>query len=800
MLQNKAWVIAGGIEEDGDSREQNQFVWDLWSLASEESLTLLADDPYYFYGLISDGNYRRLVQINGGQENDRSSKVVFDHQPTLKPLQPVETIKIGPGQTGRIAWDAIDIDDDARVRVLLVSSEFGSEAKYSELIEDVVYVVNSFDGYSPSEIDFTYDLSENKSEDYLDFSIDHFRRGINNDEPPPSGNYSVFIAITDQNEFTEAWCWKAPGQIVIENQSVENIADLPISLRPERFTMGNEGKRQTFELRVSLDQPIDLIKTSILFDNAAFSPVDQNADLEGVQPFSLSSDFSPAKLLKNNVSLAEDDSGQSLLTLEYLEPAKGEISGINEGSVFVYFEMEALLYSGPTSLKLKVGDVGQPLSVFGLDGKEIGLLSDVTLSEGKLISDRGTLNGAIRMEGRDNMQTEATIQLRSNGSYLAVTDSIFEIANDVNLDQNGIQIQVESGGEFALTNVPTGLWDLHLLIAGYLPGISRNISLNAGQVINGLKPESDPDENTGYILGGDVVGYESENGDLLPDNEITLADWDYIASYFGLNTIDGDSIQTADITGDGKIDIVDLSIVGSNFSKRGMDPVYKSVVDKQTVSFQYVTEKKLISAGEVYVIPITMIPSKSLIGYQFEFQWSETDWDWVDVSSFEGDMGWSARRKTSRGSLWGSSGIGGKYVPSAIDWKLRARVDNPELPVIRNALVVDNRKNALKATIENRSSDLIVPDFQLNVNYPNPFNPSTHIPFNIDLDGNISLVVYDVLGRPVREIYSGWIQGGWHEMIWDGLDDNGREAASGVYVCRLEGKKESQNISMVLLR
>ena len=53
----------------------------------------------------------------------------------------------------------------------------------------------------------------------------------------------------------------------------------------------------------------------------------------------------------------------------------------------------------------------------------------------------GTLNGAIRMEGRDNMQTEATIQLRSNGSYLAVTDSIFEIANDVNLDQNGIQIR-----------------------------------------------------------------------------------------------------------------------------------------------------------------------------------------------------------------------------------------------------------------------------------------------------------------------------------------------------------------------
>lgn len=800
LLKDKAWVIAGGIEENGDAREENQYVWDLWSLDGEENSYLVGGQPYYFYGLISDGKHRRFVQINGGQENDHRSKIIFDHPPTLMPTQPVDEIKVGPGDLGRVAWDAIDIDDDARIRVLLVSSEFGPVAKYRELIEDVVYVVNSFDGYSDSEINAIYDLSEDESGDYIDFSIDHLARGINIDSPPAQGTYNVYVAITDESEFTDAWCWQAPGYITIANESLEKIVDLPISLWPEQFTMGNQGMLQTFELRITAEQSVDLIKTSILFDNISFSPIDQDPELEGLQPFYLSPNFSAAKLLKNSVSPLEDGSGKSVLTLEYLEPGTGNIFDLKAGEVLAYFEMKTLLYSGPTSLELKVGEKDQPLSLIELDGKEIGNLSDGVLSQGSLISGRAMLSGSIQLEGRVDMQTEATVQIRSNGSYLPISDSTFAITNDINPNRTGIQTAIETSGKFELFNVPAGIWDLYLLIDGYLPGVYRSLSANAGQVISGLQPVSDPFEGAGYILGGDVVGYVDENGELLADNEITLADWDYVASYFGLNAADGDSIRKADITADGKVDIVDLSIVGSNFSKRGLDPVYKTIVDLPSVSFEYEIETESVGVGDSYVIPITKIGSELLIGYQLELQWSETDWEWVSVTSSDGDIGMSVQRKTSYGTLWGFSSLGGKPVPAKLEWKLKARVSDPELPVVSSALVVDDGMNAIKALVYSNTVDLKASGFRLNLNYPNPFNPSTHIPFSVDVDGPISLVIYDVLGRPVKEIYNDWIGSGWYQMSWDGLDVDGREVASGVYLCRLKSNDEVETISMVLLR
>ena len=800
LLNDKAWVITGGVEEDGDLREDNQFVWDLWSLENEENPALIAGTPYYFYGLISDRKHRRLVQMNGGQENDRESNIVFSHPPSLTPLQPAENIILGPGDFGRIAWDAIDIDDDARVRVLLVSSDFGRVAKYRELVESEVYVVNSSDGYNSSGIDTNYDLSENDSGDYVDFSIDHLERGINTSIPPETREYNVYLSITDQNEFTEAWCWRAPGPITVASQGLDNISSLLISLWPEQFIMGNQGTLQTFELRVTADQPLDLIKASILFDNVAFSPIDQNSDLDGVQPFYLSPDFSSAKMLKNTVSLLEDGSGQSVLTLEYLDPSTGNISGLRESNVLAYFKMQTLLYSGPTSLELKVGDLDQPLSLLGLDGEEIESLNDGVLSNGVLISGRAALNGSIQLEGRVSMEAEATIQLRSKGSFLSISDSIFAVSNDSNPNRSGIQTYIDPNGEFELNNVPTGLWDLHLKVDGYLPGISRNLSVSAGQVLGELQPMSDPYNGNGFVLGGDVAGYVDENGELLPDNEITLADWDYVASYFGLNVNENDKILKADITGDGKIDIVDLSIIGANFSKRGLDPVYKNNVVARSTIFQYELEKKPINANDVYVIPITKIGSELLIGYQFQLEWSEADWDWVSITSFDSDVEMSAVRKTTYGMLWGSVAMGGRPIPTALEWKLKARVDNPELPIVKNALAVDNKKNTINASVEIRSADLAPSIFKLNTNYPNPFNPSTLIPFGISFEGPISLIVYDILGRPVKEIYNGWISSGWYEMSWDGLDAVDRKVASGVYFCRLKSEKEVQTISMVLLR
>jgi hypothetical protein len=70
---------------------------------------------------------------------------------------------------------------------------------------------------------------------------------------------------------------------------------------------------------------------------------------------------------------------------------------------------------------------------------------------------------------------------------------------------------------------------------------------------------------------------------------------------------------------------------------------------------------------------------------------------------------------------------------------------------------------------------------------PNPFGPSTSIAFTLARAGRVELGVYDVLGRKVRSLARAQsFEPGPHRMKWDGMDDAGRGAASGVYFVRLE--------------
>jgi len=71
--------------------------------------------------------------------------------------------------------------------------------------------------------------------------------------------------------------------------------------------------------------------------------------------------------------------------------------------------------------------------------------------------------------------------------------------------------------------------------------------------------------------------------------------------------------------------------------------------------------------------------------------------------------------------------------------------------------------------------------FALHQNFPNPFNPETAIHFNLPEAGGITLNVIDVIGRRVRQLLVGEMPAGAHRVIWNGQDDDGRSAESGVY-------------------
>ncbi|MBN1885415.1 MAG: S8 family serine peptidase [Candidatus Krumholzibacteriota bacterium] len=92
------------------------------------------------------------------------------------------------------------------------------------------------------------------------------------------------------------------------------------------------------------------------------------------------------------------------------------------------------------------------------------------------------------------------------------------------------------------------------------------------------------------------------------------------------------------------------------------------------------------------------------------------------------------------------------------------------------------------------------PRLVLDANWPNPFNPVTWIPFYIPADGRASIRIYDVRGRLVRVLRERRYEAGAHSVMWDGRDEAGREAVSGVYFCVLRAGDETRSRKLVLLR
>jgi hypothetical protein len=84
-------------------------------------------------------------------------------------------------------------------------------------------------------------------------------------------------------------------------------------------------------------------------------------------------------------------------------------------------------------------------------------------------------------------------------------------------------------------------------------------------------------------------------------------------------------------------------------------------------------------------------------------------------------------------------------------------------------------------------------------NYPNPFNPTTTIFFDLPKDGNVNLKIYDVTGRLVRVLVQEHKLAGAHTILWDGLDDAGQKVASGVYLYRIEFV-DANGEALVLMR
>ena len=123
--------------------------------------------------------------------------------------------------------------------------------------------------------------------------------------------------------------------------------------------------------------------------------------------------------------------------------------------------------------------------------------------------------------------------------------------------------------------------------------------------------------------------------------------------------------------------------------------------------------------------------------------------------------------------------LGGGWLSSQGTWSSQGRVWVLEAPTLN---IADNGK--------------IIPEYYTTLEcYPNPFNPSTTLTFELASDGNVSLTIHDITGSEVAKLINSYKVKGLHEVTFDAS-----ELSSGIYFCRLTTSEGVKNRKLIYLK
>jgi len=116
---------------------------------------------------------------------------------------------------------------------------------------------------------------------------------------------------------------------------------------------------------------------------------------------------------------------------------------------------------------------------------------------------------------------------------------------------------------------------------------------------------------------------------------------------------------------------------------------------------------------------------------------------------------------------------------------------------------LDTSRTEFPTGIYDKDMPLVADRFYLGHNYPNPFNPTTTIPFVIPdyaRGQKVTLNVYNILGQKVATVFEGVAHVGLNTVKWDGKNASGKPVGSGIYIYQLKGKNIQLQRRMLLIK
>ena len=138
------------------------------------------------------------------------------------------------------------------------------------------------------------------------------------------------------------------------------------------------------------------------------------------------------------------------------------------------------------------------------------------------------------------------------------------------------------------------------------------------------------------------------------------------------------------------------------------------------------------------------------------------------------------------------------------------KVNNGEMPPGNNPDLNTNEINLIaqwidEGALENPALEIynnaqIPKEYILNQNYPNPFNPVTTLRYDLPEQSDVTITIYNMLGRKVKTLVNPTQDAGFKSMIWDATNDYGKPVSAGVYLYQIQAGEFVQTKKMVLLK
>ena len=112
-----------------------------------------------------------------------------------------------------------------------------------------------------------------------------------------------------------------------------------------------------------------------------------------------------------------------------------------------------------------------------------------------------------------------------------------------------------------------------------------------------------------------------------------------------------------------------------------------------------------------------------------------------------------------------------------------------------------SRSGSLGTTLlSNKITNIFPENFIIYPNFPNPFNPMTHIRYDLPEDQFVNITIYDVMGRNIRTLMNSNQTAGYHSVRWDAKNDTGEGVAAGMYIYTIQAGEFRATKKMVLLK